>query len=553
MALYHIIVWLCWLIVAQGTLALPGLDTGQGRFVSSEKVVKSKRPIRTQLHLSPGSFVLNQTLASSTIVSRSIHIEAKASTCTQSSFTTTVTVTASSSPIETAELSQLHTSSVSESRFDIPHDPLNLSQVPATETTVRFNTRIAAEPETTMVSKNIFAEPIDVKLPPYQISTRDDHPVPRKGISENAPLQTNKFYSNFFLGDQRCPTFTFPYSLAWAGGKGVTASWGMACSHTEASQRVFGKEKFNGASSFYLNPVGIHSLVLSAKELGKETTLSIDSMTAFSARVHLSIDDESPPAISFPLVQGMAYITAQYSGVTPVIQTGVYFKTMTRVTRNLKSDLTKFTFNLEDGSTWLVYAWRTKGDPLELRVVNNGVAESKKPFYGIIQVCKCPKNQDSEDILDDGAGIYPVTLELTGTARGYEGSYSFNFEIDGHQTGSLYMYALPHHIDSFDRETERRIQEETQLQSTTKGLATLVEGNRWTMVEPAMPVDMSFAPWDPERGSVEELSDYAKSIIRAAAAKEVAQNMIAQSNLDSMYFSGKASMPLFRPFSFLSL
>lgn len=390
-----------------------------------------------------------------------------------------------------------------------------------------------------MVSKNIFAEPIDVKLPPPQISTRKDHPVPRKGISQNAPLQTNKFYSNFFLEDQRCPTFTFPYSLAWAGGKGVTASWGMACSHTEASQRVFGKEKFNGASSYYLNPVGIQSIVLSAKELGRDTTLTMDSMTAFSARVHLNKDDESPPAISFPLVQGMAYITAQYHGVTPVIQTGVYFKTMTRVTRNLKSDLAKFTFELEDGTTWLVYAWKTKGDPLELKVVNNAMAESKKPFYGVIQVCKCPPNQESEDILDDGAGIFPVSLELTGTARGYEGSYSFNFAIDGHQSGSLYMYALPHHVDSFDRDTKRRIQTKTQLQSTTKGMATLVRGNHWTMVEPAMPIDMSFAPWDPEKGSVDRLSDHAKSIIRAAAAKEVAQNMIAQSNLDSMYFSGK--------------
>ncbi|KAL6806564.1 glycoside hydrolase family 81 protein [Trichoderma sp. SZMC 28013] len=391
-----------------------------------------------------------------------------------------------------------------------------------------------------MVSKNIFAEPIDVDLPPSQITTRKDHPVPRKGIWENAPLQTNKFYSNFFLEDQRCPTFTFPYSLAWAGGKGITASWGMACSHTEASQRVFGKEKFNGASSFYLNPVGIHSLVLSAKELGKETTLSIDSMTPFSARVHLSRDDDSPPAISFPLVQGMAYITAQYSGATPLIQTGVFFKTMTRVTRELKHGLAKFTFHLEDGATWLVYAWTTKGDPLELKVINNGLAESKKPFHGIIQVCKCPKSQDAEHILDDGAGIWPVTLELTGTARGYEGSYSFNFEIDGHQTGSLYMYALPHHVDSFDQETARRIQRGAQLQSTTKGLATLVKGNRWTMLEPKMPVDMAFAPWDPKRGSVEKLSDHAKSIIRAAAAKEIAQNMIAQSNLDSMYFSGKA-------------
>ncbi|RFU75339.1 glycoside hydrolase family 81 [Trichoderma arundinaceum] len=545
MVLYHAISWLCWLTIIQGTLALPGLDNGQGRFVFSGKAVNSKRPIRTRLHLPFGSFLLNETSASGSLFNSTFKTQTTSSS--QNNFTTTVALTASSSPIETVELPQSRASSISEGKFNIPEDPLIVPQVSAPETADQFNTRIsaeaeAAESETIMASRNIFSEPIDVRLPPPQISTRHDHPVPRKGIQENAPLQTNKFYSNFFLEDQRCPTFTFPYSVAWAGGRGVTASWGMACSHTDASQRVFGKEKFNGASSYYLNPVGIQSIVLSAKELGRETTLTIDSMTAFSARVHLSPDSDSPPAISFPLVQGMAYITAQYNGVVPIIQTGVFFKTMTRVTRNLKSHLAKFTFNLEDGSTWLVYAWRKRGDPLELRVVNNGLAEARNPFYGVIQVCKCPQNQDSEDFLDDGAGIYPVTVELTGTARGYEGSYSFHFDVDGHPTGNLYMYALPHHIDSFDRDTERRVQREAQLQSTTKGLATLVRGNRWTMVEPSMPIDMAFAPWDPEKGSVERLSHHAKSIIRAAAAREVAENMIAQSNLDSMYFSGKATL-----------
>lgn len=554
---YHTLTWICWLTLAQGTLALPGVDTSQDRSGFSTKTVISERPVKTQSRFPFGRILLSETSVSggrfhNTTASKSTNFEVKTSSRTQGNFTTIITVTASSSPVITVSSSQSRTSLISESRPKSLKAPSKLSEVTSTETTVPFSTRIAswetpaARPKGKMVSKNIFAEPIDVKLPPSQIPTREDHPVPRKGISENGPLQTNKFYSNFFLEDQRCPTFTFPYSVAWAGGKGVTASWGMACSHTEASQRVFGQQKFNGASSYYLNPVGIHSIVISARELGRETALSIDSMTAFSARVHLSKDSESEPAISFPLVQGMAYITAQYSGATPLIQTGVFFKTMTRVTRDLKSDLAKFTFDLEDGSTWLVYAWRTRGHPLELKVVNNGLAESKNPFYGIIQVCKCPKNQESEDLLDDGAGIYPVTMELSGTARGYEGSYSFNFDVDGHQTGNLYMYALPHHVESFDRQTERRIQREAQLQSTTKGLATLVRGNRWTMLESAMPVDMSFAPWDPEKGSIEKLSDHAKGIIHAAAAKEVAQNMIAQSNLDSMYFSGKVAI-----FSFL--
>ncbi|POR35186.1 Putative endo-1,3(4)-beta-glucanase 2 [Tolypocladium paradoxum] len=390
-----------------------------------------------------------------------------------------------------------------------------------------------------MASRDIFAAPIDTKAPPPSIAVRNDHPVARKGIQSQAPLQTNKFFSNFFLGDQLGPTYTFPYSVQWAGGKGASASWGMSCSHIDSHQRVLGPEKHNGAASYFLNPVGIQSMVMSAKELGNGTTLSIDSITAFSARVGLSKDGASPPAVSFPLVQGMAYITGEFDGAVPVLQSGVYFKTMSRITRDPKDRVAKYTFNLEDGTTWRVYAWRTKGDELDLEVINNGVAESKKPFYGIVQICKEPGSPGSEGLLDDGAGIYPVTVRLSGSASGPKGTYSFKFQREGHPSGHLYMYALPHHVQSFNGETKQRIQK-VQLQSTTKGLATLVRGADWTMVEPNLPVDMDFSPWHPEKGRVDRLSDHAKSYIRAAAAKEVSQNMISQSNVDSMYFSGKA-------------
>lgn len=389
-----------------------------------------------------------------------------------------------------------------------------------------------------MAAQDIFAVPIDTKPVPSSISARDDHPVPRKGIQSQAPLQTNKFFSNFFLGDQLAPTYTFPYALQWAGGKGATSSWGLSCSHTDQGQRVYGKERFNGAASYYLNPVGIQSMVVSAKELGNDTQLSIDSMTAYSARVSLSKDSNSPPAVSFPLIQGMAYVTAKFDGAVPILQTGVYFRTMSRITRDPKEHVTKYTFVLEDGTTWRVYGWRTKGDDLDLDVINNGLAQSKKPFYGILQVCKDPKTPGSEQLFDDGAGIYPATLGLSGSANGSTGSYSFNFQKEGHQTGNLYMYALPHHVGSFDDATRQRTQK-VQLLSTTKGMVTLVQGTTWTMVEPQMPVDMGFGPWHADKGSMDKLSDQAKSTIRSAAAKEVSQNMIAQSNLDSMYFSGK--------------
>lgn len=392
-----------------------------------------------------------------------------------------------------------------------------------------------------MASQDIFADPISTKAPPSTIGTRHDHPVPRKGILTNAPIQTNKFFANLFLGDQMAPVYTYPYSVAWAGGKGTSASWGMSCSHVDENQRVFGKQVYNGAVAYYINPVGIQSMVVSAKELGEDTTLSVDSITASSARVNLSKNGTSPPAVSFPLVQGMAYLTAQFDGAVPIFQSGVYFKSMSRSTRDPKENVAKYTFQLENGSTWRMYGWRTKGDELDLKVINNGLAESKKPFYGIIQVCKDPRSQGSEELLDDGSAIYPLTVSLSGSTSGSKGTYCFKFQKDGHQSGNMYMYALPHHVESFGEETKKRIQK-IRLPSPTKGMATLVRGSEWTMVEPQMPTSMGFSPWHPEKGNAEHLSDQAKNVIRAAAEKEMQQNMMAQSNLDSMYFSGKVSL-----------
>ncbi|TDZ38536.1 putative endo-1,3(4)-beta-glucanase [Colletotrichum spinosum] len=388
-----------------------------------------------------------------------------------------------------------------------------------------------------MASGDIFAQPIGVAPPPSWIPARGDHPVPRKGITSTAPLQTNKFYSNFFLGDQTAPTYTYPYGIAWGAGRGAAASFGMTISHIEANQRVFGPNKDSGAAAYFINPVGIQSLVISAQELGSSTTIGIDNVTAFSARIHLLPSAGAVPAVSFPLVQGMPFVTAQYSGATPVIRTGVFFRTVTRVTQDPKPGVAKYTFQLEDGKIWRLYAYATTGDQLDLQVVNNGVAQSSRPFYGIIQVCKDPGN--GEALFDQAAGVFPTTVQLSGSVNGNTGTYSFNFAKDGHPNGRLVMYALPHHVSSFDAATRGAVQP-VQLQTPTKGVAVAVLADRWTMIEPDLPLGMGFAPWTADRGSLTALSDNARAYIHGIATQEVSQNMSAQSDLDSMYFSGKA-------------
>jgi endo-1,3(4)-beta-glucanase len=100
------------------------------------------------------------------------------------------------------------------------------------------------------------------------------------------------------------------------------------------------------------------------------------------------------------------------------------------------------------------------------------------------------------------------------------------------------MFAPPHHLESSDGTTSA-LTTQIRLQTTTKGLATAILANSWTMVEKILPIDMGFAPWRPGNTSVGRLSSAAVAAVHPASVIETSQNMSAQTNLDSMYHSGK--------------
>lgn len=110
----------------------------------------------------------------------------------------------------------------------------------------------------------------------------------------------------------------------------------MSIQHIDDNQRVFGPDPNTNPVEFFINPIGIQSLVLSALDLGASTTISMDTLTAFSANVNLLPSPEDQPVITFPLVQGMGFITAIYNAGNPILQTGVLFRSVTKVTRNPK-------------------------------------------------------------------------------------------------------------------------------------------------------------------------------------------------------------------------
>lgn len=386
-----------------------------------------------------------------------------------------------------------------------------------------------------MASNDIF-QPIATDAPPAVISSRPDHPVARLGIkSQSSPIETNKFYANFFLGSQTGATWTHPYSVAWSKGGGSSGSWGMSIQHIDANQRVFGPDATANPAQYFINPIGIQSIVLSEAELGASTNISIDSITAFSANVNLSPSAGAQPSITFPLVQGMGFVTGIYTGGTPILQSGIFFRTVTRSDSSPKTGVTKYTIVLEDGKTWLLYAYSPSGAALEFTVVSNGLVQATSNFNGTIQIAKDPGGA-AEALYDAACGAYATTVTLSGAVNGDTGSYTLSFGKAGMANTTLAMFALPHQVQSFAPGSNSV--STVQLDTTTKGVATAVVADSWTLVE-SLPTSMGFAPWSPLTGSQKSLSADALSAISKVAASEVSQNMSEQSNLNSMYYSGK--------------
>lgn len=68
----------------------------------------------------------------------------------------------------------------------------------------------------TLLVEDVF-EPMSYDPPPPSILSRNDHPQPPVGVHQEGPLQTNKFYANFFSNNQDNRTWTYPYSVWWPG------------------------------------------------------------------------------------------------------------------------------------------------------------------------------------------------------------------------------------------------------------------------------------------------------------------------------------------------
>ncbi|EPS36593.1 hypothetical protein H072_9865 [Dactylellina haptotyla CBS 200.50] len=386
---------------------------------------------------------------------------------------------------------------------------------------------------------DIFDSPISTGPPLAMFERKGDHPVNPAGVvnMNGVPVGTNKFWGNLVLGNGNLGVFAQPYQL-WVNKDANI--WGLAISHTDASQLVYGPDPNSNPVQYYFNPVGINSLTLSATEFNVATSsVTVESLKPHSAMVTLWANRSLFPSskrLSSVLVQGMGFVTGRYLDLTPKISSGVLVRSFSyagTITGNGVARQ-KWRVTLNDGKEWRIYAVPNSGTrELQLQLIN-GTIQATGSFSGIIQIAKLP-NTALEYVLDQTAGTVVTDATVSATVAGTVGTYKFSFTSSGASTtNSCLMYALPHQVESFDSATRSRLFGGLQLKATTKGLMTGIVANSWTLLETDMPVSVGWLPGSNRKWTAKTLN-----AIRAAIASEINYDVVNDSNLSSQYFSGK--------------
>jgi endo-1,3(4)-beta-glucanase len=189
------------------------------------------------------------------------------------------------------------------------------------------------------------------------------------------------------------------------------------------------------------------------------------------------------------MVQGMGFVTGIYKSATPLIQSGVFFKSLSPL--SVTGSTAKTVATLQDGTQWLIYVIPNSGSAPDIILDDSQTVRISSGFSGIVQVAKLVGGNAGESVYDASAGVYASsgnigaslttasTIPVTGTSTA---SYSLSWSKQGQTTKTLLMFALPHHVQAFDGPSANAKTNIT-LQTTTKGMATGVHADKWTMFE----------------------------------------------------------------------
>jgi endo-1,3(4)-beta-glucanase len=161
-------------------------------------------------------------------------------------------------------------------------------------------------------------------------------------------------------------------------------------------------------------------LRFTASEWGHSKVIpNVTSWDLFSAHLRLQTSGNDRQYIEFPIVRGMAYVTANYANLTPQFFSQ---NAIIEITADKKSNNTyqgrKFKIKFNDMPRTSFIIWALGDDDLTLRKSDERNLVADKPYNGIIRAAKVLTNGSFEKILDDRVKVWPIGANITAKSNG---------------------------------------------------------------------------------------------------------------------------------------
>ncbi|QLL33666.1 hypothetical protein HG536_0E05770 [Torulaspora globosa] len=498
--------------------------------------VTSERTFYSTVYSLAGSSLSNPSAAS-----QNFNSSATASTTGKSS----LVATSGSLPSGTTQITKplLSTSQIiasSESSQTGTSEPTVTSPI---ITTSSASPSSSSSPSTAEIAQivNLF-DAISTETPP-NVFPRAPNPMSlADGVSNDGPVQTNKFYTNLIVGSQNSAAFVYPYSLRRHGsGQDI----GIAVQHTTTSQYSFGNYDSNGNSQFLINPLNIGELVLSSANFDSAAAVKVDNMKTSSATVKLVQGASSEDYLELPLVQGMGFATGVYHGsLIAKLGSEVGFKTLLQEKSQFLADgILKYRVELLNGFSWLCYIVvpdNMSKDDFKLQAQNAYSVTANLAVDGLImQVAIAPDDSNLEVFYDEAAGMYAYELQLSGSSDGNVANYEFQYATEGESlSGNTMIFALPHHANALISSMENSYTG-IQVQSTTKGTMKGYLATR-LLFSQKLNRQISWLPWSPLLGSADlKYSSEQLKLLAEVANKELQVSIASSISQLNTYYIGK--------------
>ncbi|CAJ1947332.1 unnamed protein product [Sphenostylis stenocarpa] len=239
-------------------------------------------------------------------------------------------------------------------------------------------------------------------------------PDPSNFFSPNLlsnPLPTNSFFQNFTLKNGDQPEYIHPY-LIKSSNFSLSLSYPSRFFNSSFTYQVF-------------NP----DLTISSSQ---KTHLSHLNHT-ISSHNDLSVTLDIPSSnLRFFLVRGSPFLTLSVTQPTPLSITTIH----AILSFSSSDSLTKHTFHLNNGQTWILYA----SSPIRL---GHGLSEiTSDSFSGIIRIALLPDSDwKHEAVLDRFSSCYPVSGEAV-----FARPFCVEYKWEKKGWGDLLMLAHPLHL-----------------------------------------------------------------------------------------------------------